>query len=149
MKRACTFPFLALALLLAGSPLLADLARVNAEPNLEKRSKLALENAEAVLKDARAAYDKGDAVDTRKLLGEVKDSVLLAQTSLKETGKDPRRSPKWFKYAEIHTRDLLRRLDAFREQMSYTDRPMIEAVRPAIQQVHDDILMGIMEGRRK
>src|SRR5690242_15432973 len=91
----------------------ADLAQVRAESNLEKRSKLALENAGTAYKSARAAYDKGEAKAAAAAIQEIQDSVELAYTSLKETGKDPRRSPKWFKKAEIDTRDLLRRLEAF------------------------------------
>ncbi len=37
----------------------------------------------------------------------------LAYSSLKETNKDPRRNPEWFKNAEIATRDLLRRIETF------------------------------------
>jgi len=33
--------------------------------------------------------------------------------------------------------------------MSYTDRPMLDAVKAEVQKVHDDLLMGVMEGRKK
>ena len=137
-------------LLLALAPALrADLSQAKAEPNLEKRSKLALENAEAALKDARSAYHSGDLKKTGLLLKEVQDSVVLAETSLDDTGKNPRKSPKWFKRAELDTRDLLRRLTAFEQDMSVADRPLIQPVKTKIQQVHDDLLMGIMEGKKK
>ena len=38
----------------------ADLKQALAEPNLEKRSQLALNNATAAYKAARAAYEKGE-----------------------------------------------------------------------------------------
>jgi multidrug resistance efflux pump len=131
------------------APARADLEAVRSESNLEKRSKLALENASAALKAARKAYDSGDAGQTAARAAEVKESVELCYASLKATGKNPRKSPKWFKQAEIATRDLLRRLDAFQQEMGFTDRPMLDGVKATVQQVHDDLLVGLMEGQRK
>src|SRR6266542_279527 len=139
-------------LLLATAPaglLRADLAQVKAESNLEKRSKLALDHAELTLKAARAAYNNGDAEKTGNLIGEVRSSVELAETSLKETGKNPRRSPKYFKHAEIATRALLKKIEALQDEMNVADRPMLDPLRAKVQQVHDDLLMGIMEGKHK
>lgn len=143
------FPPAALALLLvAGGVVRADLKRAMAEPNLEKRSGLALENAAAALKAAREAYDKNDSDLTAKYTAEIQESVDLAYDSLVQSGKNPRNSS-WCKKAEISTRDLSRRLESFQEQMSYSDRPMLDAVKAEVQKVHDDLLMGVMEGRRK
>lgn len=127
----------------------ADLDAVKAEPNLEKRARLALDNATVAFKAAQDAYmQKGDLKLTTAALDEVAQSVGLAYESLNQTGKNPRRSPKHFKYAEIRTRDLLRRLTDFREQMSALDRDDIDKVRAAVQKVHDDLLVGIM-GKKK
>jgi hypothetical protein len=143
------FPPAALALLLvAGGVVRADLKRAMAEPNLEKRSGLALENAAAALKAAREAYDKNDSDLTAKYTAEIQESVDLAYDSLVQSGKNPRNSS-WCKKAEISTRDLSRKLESFQEQMSYSDRPMLDAVKAKVQKVHDDLLMGVMEGRRK
>ena len=60
-----------------------------------------------------------------------------------------RKSPKYFKAAEIATRDLVRRLEAFQREMSFEDRPMLEATKKKVQQVHDELLVGLMEGNRK
>lgn len=139
-------------ILLAWNPaalLRADLAQVKAEPNLEKRSKLALDHAEQTLKAARAAYDNGESEKVTGLIAEVRESVELAENSLKETGKNPRRSPKYFKRAEIETRALLKKVEAFQDEMNVSDRPTLDALRAKIQQVHDDFLMGIMEGKHK
>jgi hypothetical protein len=139
----------ALALLLVpGGVLRADLKRAMAEPNLEKRSGLALENAAAALKAAREAYDKNDSELTARYAAEIQESVDLAYDSLVQSGKNPRNSS-WCKKAEISTRDLSRRLESFQEQMSYTDRPMLDAVKADVQKVHDELLMGVMEGRKK
>jgi cytochrome c556 len=139
---------LAAGLAFAGC-LRADLTRANAERNLEKRSKLALENAMAAYQAARAAYDKGDNERVAAAAAEIEESVDLAYTSLKSTGKDPRRSPKWFKRAEIDTRDLVRKLEGFQQEMSFADRPVLDKVKARVQQVHDDLLLGLMEGKKK
>jgi hypothetical protein len=127
----------------------ADLKTIQAEANLEKRAKLALDNAAAALQLARGAYRNGDNDRMTALIGEVHDSVALAFVSLEATNKDPRRSPRWFKYGEVTTRDLLRRLDAFRDEMSFSERPALDTVKEKVQQVHDDLLMGLMEGKKK
>ena len=55
-----------------------DLATIKSEPNLEKRSELALTNANTALDSARDAYNKGDLDRTETNLNEVLDSVDLA-----------------------------------------------------------------------
>ena len=148
MKLGRRTAALAMWLALAGS-MRADLKRARAEPNIEKRSQLALENARAQYQAARTAYEKGDMDQVAAAVAEIQESVELADTSLKETHKDPRRSPKWFKKAEIETRDLLRKLDAFQQEMGFSERPMLEKVKASIQQIHDELLLGLMEGKRK
>jgi hypothetical protein len=148
MRSRIWMAALAVALVFAGS-LRADLTRALKEPNLEKRSQLALENAAAAYTAARAAYEKGENDRVASLLAELQESVELAQTSLTQTGKNPRRSPKWFKRAEIETRGLLKRLEAFEHEMGFNDRPMMEKVKAKVQQIHDELLVGLMEGKRK
>jgi len=140
---------LLIAMVLASGVLRADLAQIKAEPNLGKRSALALDHAFDALTLARDAYAKGQNADVEKWLKEIKESVELAETSLNATGKNPRKSPKWFKRAEGSTRDLLRRLDALERDMDLTDRPMLDAVKAKVQQVHDDLLEGVLEGKQK
>ena len=149
MRRALYFAGLLVLTLGAVDPLRADLGPVKAEPNLEKRSKLALDNAAAVLKQAREAYSMGDQTQAQAALAEFQDSVEMAYDALLETHKDPRKSPKWFKRAEIATRDLERSLESFEHDMSYTDRPMLAKVRERVQTIHDNLLTGLMEGKRK
>jgi len=135
-------------LLLSGGWLHADLKRAMAESNLERRSGIALENAAAALKSARAAYEKGDNDQVAKDAAEILESVELAATSLAQSGKNPRRSA-WYKKAEISTRDLSRRIQDFQDQMSYFDRPLLDKVKARIQEVHEELLLGVMEGRKK
>ena len=127
----------------------ADLKAALAEPNLGKRSKLALDNAAAALKAARAAYAAGDSEKVAAAAAEIQQSVDLAYDSLMKTGKNPRNSPRWFKPAEISTRDLSRKLETFQRDMDYADRPLLDKVRARVQQVHDELLLGLMEGKRK
>lgn len=136
-----------LLVLLAIGILRADLQRAKAEPKLEKRSALALDNAAQALAKAREAYSKGDNAQVETLAKEIQESVELAETSLRETGKNPRKTPKWFKRAEGSTRDLLRRLDAFQHEMDLTDRSKLDAVKAKVQQVHEDLLLGVLEGK--
>jgi hypothetical protein len=143
MKR-----FALAALLFSCGWLHADLKRALAETNLEKRSGLALDNAVAVLKTARTAYDKGDNDEVAKDAAEVMESVNLAAASLEQSGKNPRRSS-WFKKAEISTRDIARRLQDFQDQMGFADRPLLDKVKARVQEVHEQLLMGVMEGKKK
>lgn len=146
LLACCLLPVLAQANDRAGQ---VDLAQAKAEPNLERRSKLALDNAERALQAARDAYKSGDNEKVSALAAEVQESVELAYTSLQQTNKDPRKSPKYFKNGEIVTRDLLRRIDNFQQDMSFNDRPLLDKLKEKIQQAHDSLLIGLMEGKRK
>ena len=127
----------------------ADLKPALAESNLGKRSKLALDNAAMALKAAREAYAKGDNQKVAAAADEIQQSVDLAYDSLMKTGKNPRNSPRWFKPAEISTRELSKKLDTFQQEMDFADRPLLDKVRARVQQVHDELLLGLMEGKRK
>lgn len=141
---------LALALTLAGGAAAStELDAVRAEANLEKRSKLALDNAASALRSAREAYQAGDTATVTAKADEIGESVDLAYKSLTDTGKNPRKSPKWFKHAEMETRELTRRLEDFAQQMNYNDRAILDKIRARIEQVHDELLTGLMEGRKK
>jgi len=126
-----------------------DLAGVKSEPNLEKRSELALTNANSALDAARDSYNQGDFDKTKTELDEVEQSVDLAYQSLSATGKDPRRDPKFFKRAELRTRELLRRLEGLGETVSFADRSMVEKVRDRVSAVHDDLINGVLTKRKK
>src|SRR6202162_2061284 len=112
--------------LLAAQLYATDLGTIKQEPNLERRSDLAMQYANSALDTAREAYTAGNIDKTETAIEEVESSVDLAYDSLGQTGKDPRRSPKFFKRAEMSTRQLLRRLDGMMESMSVADRALIE-----------------------
>ena len=140
---------LGLGLISAPSLLPADLKIALNEKDLGKRSKLALDNAGAALKEAREAYQKGDDKALADAALEIEDSVSLAWDSLESTGKNPRKSPRWFKHAEIETRDLLKKLDTLQRDLAFEDRPVLDKAKARIQKVHDDLLKGVMEGKGK
>src|SRR5260370_40769353 len=104
------------------SLLALDLASIKTEPNLERRSELALDYANMALDQAREAYNSGDVAKTETALGELQEAVDLAYQALSDTGKDARRNPKFFKRAELKTRELLRRLDGLHHSVSFDDR---------------------------
>jgi hypothetical protein len=139
----------ALGLVSAGSPLHADLKAALAEHDLGKRSKLALENGAAALKTAREAYQQGDNAAVAAASRELQESVDLAWESLESTGKNPRKSPRWFKQAEIETRNLLKKLETLQHDMGFEDRAVLDNAKAHLQKVHDDLLTGLMEGKNK
>jgi hypothetical protein len=140
---------LAVGLVSAAGLLPADLKVALAERDLGKRSKLALDNAGAALKAAREAYQKGDNPALAASAQEIQESVELAWDSLESTGKNPRKSPRWFKQAEIETRNLLKKLETLQHDMGFEDRPVLDKVKARVQKVHDDLLTGLMEGKSK
>jgi hypothetical protein len=125
----------------------ADLRAALAERDLGKRSKLALDNAGAVLRAVREGYQKGENEGIPPLLKELEDSVSLAWDSLESTGKNPRKSPRWFKQAEIETRTLLKKLETLQHDMSFEERGWLDPAKVRLQKVHDDLLVGLMEGK--
>lgn len=125
-----------------------DLASVKSEPNLEKRSDLALENANAALDQAREASSAGDAAKLSAALNEVVESVALAYDSLEASGKEARNS-RFFKRAEVRTHEMARRLSDMAHAVSLEDQPLIEKVRDRVSEVHDDLLQEIMTNKKK
>ncbi len=126
-----------------------DLASIQQEPSLERRSQLAMDYAGAALDAARTAYQASDLEKTKTSLSEVGAAVDLAYDSLQQTGKEARRDPKFFKRTELATRQLLRRIEGMAESMSFEDRAFAEKVRDRVAAIHDDLLQGIMAKKKK
>jgi hypothetical protein len=137
------------ALAATAGGLRADLKAARAEPDLGKRSKLALDNAGAALKATREAYNRGENDKVTAAANEIVESVNLASESLKATGKNPRKNPKWFKQAEIATRDLLKKLETLQHDMNFDERNVLDRAKARTQEIHDDLLLGLMEGKHK
>jgi hypothetical protein len=122
-----------------------DLAAIKLEPNLERRSERAIDNATAAMDSARDALGAADPSKFKAALDELRDSVDLAYQSLVDSGKSARRSPKFFKKAELKTRELMRRLEGLAQAADSDDRPVIESVRDRVSKVHDDLIQDIMQ----
>lgn len=126
----------------------ADLAAVKAEPNPDKRYWLALLNADGALSDARRHYDEGRMTDFHHALEEARESVDLCDATLRGTGKDPRKSPKNFKRAELKIRELLRRVESLRQAVSVDDRTPVEKLGRRMEDIHQELVADIV-GRNK
>jgi hypothetical protein len=120
-----------------------DIAGVKAEPDLEKRSELALANADRQIDEAREAYRSGDIKKMDAALQELRDSANLSLESLEQAHKKARNN-KYYKRAELKIRALLRRLSGLRDEVGVDERKQIEAVRERLQEVHEQVLVSIM-----
>jgi hypothetical protein len=137
-----------LILLFAAPFARADLAEVKNEPNLEKRSERALEHANNVIDEARKAYKAPDPEVFKSLIREVEESAELSYKSLQDTGKAARRSPKFFKRAEMKLHALAKRLAALSAEVSLEDRTEVETVRKTLSDLEDKIVFEIITKKR-
>jgi len=120
-----------------------DLASIKLEPNLERRSERALENASAAMDTARDS--PAEQLKLKASLEELRDSVDLAYQSLVDAGKSARRNPKFFKKAELKTRELMRRLEGLAQAVDSEERGFVDSVRDRVSKVHDDLIQDIMK----
>ena len=133
-----------LVLVTAAVSLRADVATVNAEPNLEKRSQLALEHAELEIVAAKKAYEAGEFDNFKRLLTEVGDLADVCYDALEDTGKRARRAPKWFKKAEQRMLTLMRRIGSLEKDVALEDRDLVKDLGKRVSDVHDRLLNDIM-----
>jgi hypothetical protein len=122
----------------------ADVASVKAEPNLEKRSQLALDHAEQEIAAAKKAYSAGQFEDFKRLLTEVADLADVCYGALEDTGKRARRAPKWFKKAEQKLLTIIRRIGSLEKDVAIEDRDLVKDVGKRVSDVHDRLLNDIM-----
>lgn len=127
--------------------LAADLPAIKAVPDLEKKSELALSNADTDVTSAREAYNQGDVKKMQAILEDLRESVKLSLDSLEQTHKRARNS-KYYKQAELKTRALARRLMTLADEVSVDDRKTVEDTRQNVLDVHDQLLTDIM-GKKK
>ncbi len=120
-----------------------DLTAIRNEPNLEKRSELALDYSNSALDIARDAESAGEDAKFQAALKEVQESVELAWHSLTDTGKYARNN-RYFKKAEVRTRELMRRLDGLRNVAATDEQPAVEKVHARVSEIHDELIQGIM-----
>jgi hypothetical protein len=138
---------LLILLLLFGSPAVmsaGEFPAVMAEANLEKRSDIALREADKMTTAAKTAYEAKNIEDFKARIADVQELVALSYQSLQDTGKRARRNPKYFKRAEMGIRALMRRLDSLANDVSIEDRPIVEAAHKELNTVHENVLHDIM-----
>ena len=124
------------------------LERIQREPNLKRRAKLALDHAASCVDRVGRAYGEGDPRKGEALLEEIEAAVELAKASLDATGKNPSRRPKHFKRAEIATRKLIIQLHDLETRLGFDEREPLQAVRARISEINGEILMGIMAKKK-
>lgn len=133
-----------LALLLL---VLGDIATVKSEPDLERRSELALATADKRIDAAKQAYSGGDDKAEQQALAELRELVDVSFDALEHTNKAPRKS-KYYKNAELKLTALLRRLNSFRDQVGFENREAVDAVIKRVSDVHDELLAAIMSKKK-
>jgi hypothetical protein len=136
-----------LALILSFPLAFADVAGVKAEPDPERRSDIALMNADKAIDAARQAYNGGDTDAEQAALNEVQELVNVSIESLESTHKTPRNN-KYYKRAELKVGALLRRLRSLRDETSFEGRQAVEAVMGRLSEVHDQLINDIMSKKK-
>jgi hypothetical protein len=124
-----------------------DVGTVKSEPDLERRSELALANADKQVDAAKQAYNGGDEKAEQQALVEVRELVDVSYDALEHTNKAPH-SSKYYKNAELKLTALLRRLHSFRDQVSFESREAVDAVIKRVSDVHDELLAAIMSKKK-
>src|ERR1700676_1341278 len=125
----------------------ADITALKSEPDLEKRSELALANADHAIDEARQAYNSGNDQAQHAALLEVQQLVEVSYDALEHTNKNPRRS-KYYKNAELKVRALVRRLSSFREEVGFETRQSVDAVIKKLSDVHDQLVNDVMSKKK-
>lgn len=123
-----------------------DLAEVKAETNLEKRAEKALIFAGELVTEMRTELDRNDVEKIKDQLQEFRAAVDLSVESLDATGKNARKNPKHFKRAEARLRELQRRLDTLRRDMSFDDRPVLDGVKEHVAKQIDALVQATLRG---
>jgi hypothetical protein len=132
---------------LTGGLAFADIASVKSEPDLNRRSELALLNADEKIDQARQAYQDGNEPAEQMAIQEVAESVTVCYEALEKTRSEPRKS-KYYKRAELKVSALMRRLSGFRDEVSFDFRPSVEAALKRLSDVHDELLSDIMSRKK-
>jgi len=125
----------------------ADLDVARSEPDLNRRSELALMNADDKIDQARQAYQAGNEAAEEAAIQEVAESVTLSYDSLEKTHGAPRKS-RYYKRAELKVSALMRRLSGFRDEVSFDFRPKVDEALKRLSDVHDELLSDIMSRKK-
>jgi hypothetical protein len=135
-------------LLLLAAPAPSSLDQVKADPNPDHRAKAAVDYAAVAEKNAETAYTKGDTQTVEAELKNVEQSLEAAEEAFVAGHKTPGRNPGPYKYAELHSREILTRLGDLEQKMDSSERSVIAGVKAKVQELHDAWFEGIM-GRKR
>lgn len=144
----CVSAAVLLACLLGAAPARADLARARAEPNLTRRARLAMENADLQMRAASAADKRGDWPAAGNALAEIRESVDLAYESLKQGVRNPRNSSH-YKNLEVRLRGLIKRLEGFRDTLDFAAREQTGPLVEHLRRIHDEVLQSVMTPKKR
>jgi hypothetical protein len=126
----------------------ADIATVKTEADPNRRSELALLNADEKIDQARQAYQAGNDGAEDTAIQEVADSVALCYASLEQSHGEPRKS-RYYKHAELKVSVMMRRLSGFRDEVGFELRPHVEAVLKRLSDIHDELISDIMSRKKQ
>jgi len=126
----------------------ADLDAVKKEPDLLKRSEMALEVAADALKHARELPAEGGSVsDLQKDMDTLVQGVELSLQALHDTGKHPNKLSKYYKKGELRTREMIKHLENLSQAIAFDNRPPAEKAHDRLVVLHDEYLFGVMSGK--
>lgn len=124
-----------------------DIGAIKAEPDPNRRSELALMNADEKIDQARMDYQAGNQTAEAADIQEVAESVALCYAALNEAHEAPRKS-KYYKRAELKVSALMRRLSGFRDEVSFDFRQPVDSALKRLSDIHDDLLSDIMSRKK-
>ncbi len=135
--------------LMFAPPVVTTLDQVKAEPNPERRAKVAVDFAAAAERNAEAAYARGDLKAVAAELDGMVQAEETAHQALEQTGKSPMRHPGPFKSAELRTEEILLRLRDLEHKMDADEKDVVAGPRAKVQEIHDDWFDGIMSRKKR
>jgi len=125
-----------------------DLEAVKKEPDLQKRSDMALDAAMEALKEARALPTEGGSVDDlQKRMDTMIEAVELSLKSLRDTGKRPNKLTRYYKRGELKTREMQKQIENLVQALAFDSRPPAEKAQARLAVLHDEFLFGVMSGK--
>lgn len=126
----------------------ADLDAAKKEPDLLKRSEMALSVAAESLKAARALPAEGGSLaDLQKDMDVMVEAVELSLQALRDTGKHPNKLAKYYKHGELQTREMEKQMENLIQALAYDNRSPAEKAHDRLVVLHDEFLFGVMSGK--
>ena len=129
-------------------PVPTSLEAVLQEPDLEKRSRAAIEFALSRVDGVLKLYVDGKPDGGRAELDQMVTAAQVSRDALAQTGKNPRKKAKPFKRAEIGTRRLITELERLRKDLTFEERPDVDPIIERLEAINQELLDAIMQKKR-